>query len=171
MIPRILFCGRTFVMALVCLSMLTVEASAQEEEKGSPGVGLAVVGGLSITSTSFVGTTQANLRESKLRKKKDELESLVLIDHYINHYEEDARFAFTMGGGQGLDDLAILMGRQEALSAKERGEVRAQNKRLAQALALAEDPNGRSLNRARAVHAILDPIFFPKNDEVAEVTR
>ncbi|MEC9441034.1 MAG: hypothetical protein VYE40_08045 [Myxococcota bacterium] len=168
--PRIPFYGRAVVAALVCLLMLTVEASAQEEEK-SPGVGIAVVAGLSITSTSFVGTTQANLRESKLRKKKDELESLVLIDHYINHYEEDARFAFAMGGGQGLDDLAILMGRQEALSAVERGEVRAQNKRLAQALALTEDHTGRSLNRARAVHAILDPIFFPSNDEVAEVTR
>lgn len=164
--------GAALALALVVVLASPGTALAQQSEpESSGGVGITVVSLLGVTGISFVGSTQANLREKKLRRKKDELESLVLIDHYLNHNEDEVRFAVALGAGEGLDDLALIMGCFDGLTLEQRKAVRAQRGPIEVALSLDEDPEGGSLRRARALYDILSRIVFPSNEARAEVTR
>jgi hypothetical protein len=82
----------------------------QEDQAAAEGLlSTTTVGLIPVTTTYFVLMWQFEGRKQELQERVKRLESIVLIEDYLDVHEDDVRLAFTLGAGDALDDLTALM--------------------------------------------------------------
>ena len=145
--------------ALLAASLIPSTVMAQDGSSQNPAVGTFVVvctsGVGGITSAAI---TMITLKEHNLRQESDLLESLTLMEDYLQHNEHDLRDAVALGAGPALNDVMVLFGRTAPLTAAERHGLRRQRQALVLALATPSTPE-RPVARARALYTILQPML------------
>ncbi len=105
-------------LALVCASQSVALAQSADDQAAETLLSTTTVALIPVTTSYFVLMWQFDSRKQELRDSVKRLESIVMIEDYLDAHEEDVRFAFTIGAGEPLDDLVALMGRRH-----EGGEV------------------------------------------------
>ncbi len=107
---------RTLLMTFVALGLLCSSAGAasaqtqQEDQAAAEGLlSTTTIALIPVTTTYFVLMQQFEGRKQELQDRVKRLESIVLIEDYLDAHEDDVRLAFTLGAGEPLDDLMALM--------------------------------------------------------------
>ena len=107
---------RTLITTLVALGAICAApdmASAQTaEERAASDALLSTTSAalIPVTTTYFVLRFQIEQETNERRERVKRLERIVLIERYLDENESDVRFAFTLGAGEPLDELAALFG-------------------------------------------------------------
>ena len=159
--------GLAWCVGLLCMVLTSTSAWAQSNNEGLDGGEIAFL--TSCTSAlPFLGiSTTAGIyirkRKAWLRDEIKRLETISLLDTYIEENEPGVSMALALGAGGELDEIALIMGVEDRFDVTARRELRARR-----AVIMGESSEEGVSRGARLYVSILDIIG---ETSVAEVMR
>lgn len=96
-------------VAVVASQGGTALAQSAEDQAAEVMISTTTTSLIPVTTTYFVLRWRTVAKANERRERIKRLESIVMIEHYLDANENDVRFDFALGGGESVEDLVTIV--------------------------------------------------------------